>query len=69
MSNLQINQVIENVLQSKMRGKIVYQSYLPALTALNLTFVKPYNDSNGKGYQRPVDPKRCHDFAVYLSKR
>ncbi|WP_339293435.1 DGQHR domain-containing protein [Paenibacillus sp. FSL W8-0187] len=68
MSNLPINQVIENVLQSKMRGKIVYQSYLPALTALNLTFVKPYNDPNGKGYQRPVDPKRCHDFAVYLSK-
>jgi DNA sulfur modification protein DndB len=23
---------------------------------------------SGKGYQRPVDPKRCDDFAQYLSK-
>lgn len=68
MSDLPINHVIENVLLCKMRGKVVYQSYFPAAMALNLTFVKPYDDPNGKGYQRPVDPKRCHDFAVYLSK-
>ncbi|MDQ0876596.1 DNA sulfur modification protein DndB [Paenibacillus sp. V4I3] len=60
--------VIENVIQYKMRGKVAYQSQLPAATALNITFVKPYDDPLGKGYQRPVDPKRCHDFAVYLSK-
>ncbi|KRF31705.1 DGQHR domain-containing protein [Paenibacillus sp. Soil787] len=60
--------VIENVLQSKMRGKIAYQSNLSATIALNLTFVKPYDDPTVKGYQRPVDPKRCNDFAVYLSK-
>ncbi|MFS0728314.1 DGQHR domain-containing protein [Paenibacillus sp. 1P07SE] len=60
--------VIENVIQSKMRGKVIYQSNVPATIALNLTFVKPYDDVSGKGYQRPVDPKRCHDFALYLSK-
>ncbi|WP_418027950.1 DGQHR domain-containing protein [Paenibacillus sp. JJ1722] len=60
--------VIENVIQSKMRGKVIYQSNVPAPIALNLTFVKPYDDKSGKGYQRPVDPKRCHDFALYLSK-
>ncbi|QHW34845.1 DGQHR domain-containing protein [Paenibacillus rhizovicinus] len=60
--------VIENVIQSKMRGKVIYQSNVPASIALNLTFVKPYDNESGKGYQRPVDPKRCHDFALYLSK-
>ncbi|MGF7029394.1 DNA sulfur modification protein DndB [Paenibacillus mucilaginosus] len=60
--------VIENVIQSKMRGKVIYQSNVPASVALNLTFVKPYDDLTGKGYQRPVDPKRCHDFALYLSR-
>lgn len=60
--------VIENVIQSKMRGKVSYQSYLPATVALHLTYVKPYDQPSGKGYQRPVDPKRCRDFALYLSK-
>ncbi|MGQ7887560.1 DGQHR domain-containing protein [Paenibacillus sp. WC2504] len=60
--------VIENVIQSKMRGKITYQSTFSASIALNLTFVKPYDEPSGKGYQRPVDLKRCNDFAVYLSK-
>jgi len=69
MENLLPQQfVIENVIQSKMRGKVIYQSNVPATIALNLTFVKPYDDVSGKGYQRPVDPKRCHDFALYLSK-
>ncbi|NEW06872.1 DGQHR domain-containing protein [Paenibacillus sp. SYP-B3998] len=68
MNNLPTNYVIENVLQCKMRGKVAYQSHLPATIALDITFVKPYDDPAGKGYQRPVDPKRCHDFAVYLSK-
>ncbi|MDQ0888741.1 DNA sulfur modification protein DndB [Paenibacillus sp. V4I9] len=60
--------VIENVIQCKMRGKVAYQSNVSATIALNATFVKPYNDPSGKGYQRPVNPKRCNDFAVYLSK-
>ncbi|QMV44730.1 DGQHR domain-containing protein [Cohnella cholangitidis] len=60
--------VIENVIQSKMRGKVIYQSSVPAAVALSLTVVKPFDDASGKGYQRPVDPKRCHDFALYLSK-
>ncbi|MGG4443734.1 DGQHR domain-containing protein [Brevibacillus fortis] len=60
--------VIENVLQSKMRGKVTYQSYLPSTIALNLTYVKPYDQPSGKGYQRPIDPKRASDFALYLSK-
>lgn len=69
MNTLLPNQVvIENVLQMKLRGKVAYQSHLPATIALNITFVKPYDAPSGKGYQRPVDNKRCHDFAVYLSK-
>lgn len=60
--------VIENVVQCKMRGKVAYQSHLPASIALNITYVKPFDDPSGKGYQRPVDIKRCNDFALYLSK-
>ncbi|CCC86038.1 hypothetical protein PPM_3101 [Paenibacillus polymyxa M1] len=60
--------VIENVLQYKMRGKVAYQSYLPASTALNVTYVKHYDHPAGKGYQRPIDSKRSTDFAIYLSK-
>ncbi|OCT14345.1 hypothetical protein A8709_26330 [Paenibacillus pectinilyticus] len=60
--------VIENIIQCKIRGKVAYQSHVPATVALNMTFVKPFDDPSGKGYQRPVDPKRCNDFAIYLSK-
>ncbi|WP_053376060.1 DGQHR domain-containing protein [Paenibacillus sp. FJAT-27812] len=68
MNSLPRQYVIENVLQYKMRGKVAYQSHIASTTALDLTFVKPFDDPSGKGYQRPVDPKRCHEFAVYLSK-
>jgi len=62
------NQItIENVLQCKMRGRVAYQSYLTANDAFHLTYVKPYDDPSGKGYQRPVDNKRCRDFSKYLS--
>ncbi|WP_342441986.1 hypothetical protein MHB65_23960 [Lysinibacillus sp. FSL K6-0075] len=27
-----------------------------------------YNDPSGKGYQRPIDKKRCKDFANCLSQ-
>ncbi|MEV5027883.1 hypothetical protein [Paenibacillus sp. LPE1-1-1.1] len=57
-SNLPVNYVIENVFQYKMRGKVAYQSHLPAAIALNITLVKAFDDPSGKGYQRPVDPKR-----------
>ncbi|MNW37245.1 hypothetical protein D3C74_142840 [compost metagenome] len=68
MSTLPQQQVIENVLQSKMRGKVTYLGNLSASVALVLTYVKPFNHPSGKGYQRPVDSKRCNDFAMYLSK-
>ncbi|MBB3152196.1 DNA sulfur modification protein DndB [Paenibacillus endophyticus] len=68
MSNLPQHYVIENVLQCKMRGKVAYQSYFSASIGINLIYVKPYNLPSGKGYQRPVDSKRCADFAQYLSK-
>ncbi|WJQ78971.1 DGQHR domain-containing protein [Brevibacillus brevis] len=68
MSTLAQRIVIENVLQGKMRGKVAYQGHLPATIALQATYVKPYDDPSGKGYQRPVDTKRCKDFAEYLSK-
>lgn len=60
--------VIENVLMCKMRGKVAYQSYFSANNAISLTYVKSYDDPSGKGYQRPVDIKRCNEFAFYLSK-
>ncbi|CAH8712466.1 DGQHR domain-containing protein [Paenibacillus thiaminolyticus] len=68
MIHLAKQYVIENVLQYKMRGKVAYQSYLPAFIALQITYVKPYDHSSGKGYQRPADTKRVDDFASYLSK-
>lgn len=68
MSILASQVAIENIVQCKMRGKVAYQGHLSAIDALNLTYVKPYNDPSGKGYQRPVDPKRCNDFALYLSQ-
>ncbi len=68
MSLLPQPYVIENVLQCKMRGKVAYQSYFSASVGANLIYVKPYDHPSGKGYQRPVDTKRCADFAHYLSK-
>jgi DNA sulfur modification protein DndB len=68
MSSLPSQIVIENVLQYKMRGKVAYLGHLSSSIAINVTYVKPFDHPSGKGYQRPVDSKRCHDFAVYLSK-
>ena len=51
-----------------MRGKVTYLGNLAASTAMQLTYVKPFDHPSGKGYQRPVDVKRCNDFAHYLSK-
>ncbi|OME83098.1 hypothetical protein BK120_14960 [Paenibacillus sp. FSL A5-0031] len=65
---LQKQIVIENVLVSKIRGKIAYQGNISASTIMGLYYVKPYDDPSGKGYQRPVDQKRSHEFAIYLSK-
>ncbi|WP_222124452.1 DGQHR domain-containing protein [Paenibacillus xylanexedens] len=60
--------VIENVLQSKMRGKVIYLGNASATSVLQLTYVKPFDHPSGKGYQRPVDSKRCNDFALFLSR-
>ncbi|MEK3721969.1 DGQHR domain-containing protein [Paenibacillus sp. FSL H8-0034] len=68
MSTLPQQYVIENVLQCKMRGRVAYQSYFSASVGVNLIYVKPFDHPSGKGYQRPVDAKRCADFAHYLSK-
>ncbi|MGC6589680.1 DGQHR domain-containing protein [Paenibacillus sp. Dod16] len=68
MTSLTHHHVIENVLQYKMRGKVAYLGNVSALSALQITYVKPYDHPSGKGYQRPVDSKRCNDFAMYLSK-
>lgn len=68
MKELSQNIVIENVLLSKMRGKVIYQSSFPAVVGNQVIYVKPYDLSSGKGYQRPVDIKRCHEFSQYLSK-
>lgn len=60
--------VIENVIRDKLRGKVFYQSSFSALMSDRLICVKPFDLPSGKGYQRPVDKKRCIDFANYLSK-
>lgn len=59
--------VIENVVMGKLRGKVYYQSSLPATLHSQIIYVKPYDMISGKGYQRPVNKKRSEDFARYLS--
>jgi DNA sulfur modification protein DndB len=68
MSALPTQVVIENVIQSKLRGKVIYQSTINSLTATSLVYSKPFNLPGGKGYQRPVNKKRCEDIAQYLTK-
>jgi DGQHR domain len=68
MPALAQHHVVENVLQGKMRGKVIYLGNLSTSSALQITYVKPYDLPSGKGYQRPVDSKRCNDFALYLSR-
>ncbi len=60
--------VIENIIQSKMRGRVTYQGFVASQIAVNFTYSKLFNDPSGKGYQRPIDKKRCKDFANYLSQ-
>lgn len=67
-SNLPSNIAIENVIQSKMRGRVAYQGFVSSQVAVTFSYSKLYNDSSGKGYQRPINKKRCSDFADYLSK-
>lgn len=69
MSNyLTSNIAIENIIQSKMRGRVTYQGFVSSHVAVNFSYSKLYNDPSGKGYQRPIDKKRCKDFANYLSQ-
>lgn len=67
-SHLSTNIVIENVVQSKMRGRVIYQGSVSSQVAVNFSYSKLFNDPSGKGYQRPINKKRCKDFADYLSR-
>jgi len=67
-NNLPSNIAIENIIQSKMRGRVAYQGFVSSQVAITFSYSKLYNDSSGKGYQRPINKKRCHDFANYLSQ-
>ncbi len=67
-SHLSTNIVIENVVQSKMRGRVIYQGAVSSQVAVNFSYSKLFNDPSGKGYQRPINKKRCSDFADYLSQ-
>lgn len=67
-SNLPTKIAIENVIQSKMRGRVAYQGFVSSQVAVTFSYSKLYNDPSGKGYQRPINKKRCTDFANYLSK-
>jgi len=51
-----------------MRGRVTYQGFVSSQIAVNFSYSKLYNDPSGKGYQRPIDKKRCKDFANYLSQ-
>lgn len=66
--NLPSNIAIENVIQSKMRGRVAYQGFVSSQIAVTFSYSKLFNDPSGKGYQRPINKKRCSDFANYLSK-
>ena len=70
MSNAELSSsiVIENVVLSKMRGRVIYQGSVSSQIALNFSFSKLFNDPSGMGYQRPKDKKRCLSFSEYLSK-
>jgi len=69
MSNhLSTNIVLENIVQSKMRGRVTYQGSVSSQVAVNFSYSKLFNDPSGKGYQRPINKKRCTDFADYLSQ-
>lgn len=68
INNLPSNIAIENVVQSKMRGRVTYQGSVSSQIAVNFSYSKLYNDPSGKGYQRPIDKKRCKEFANYLSQ-
>jgi len=35
---------------------------------VNFSYSKLFNDPSGKGYQRPINKKRCTNFADYLSQ-
>lgn len=67
-TNLPSNIAIENVVQSKMRGRVTYQGFASSQNAINFSYSKLYNDPSGKGYQRPIDQRRSKDFAKYLSQ-
>lgn len=66
--DLTSNIAIENVIQSKMRGRVAYQGFVSSHIAINFSYSKLYNDPSGKGYQRPIDKRRSKDFASYLSQ-
>lgn len=69
MSNhLSTNIVLESIVQSKMRGRVTYQGSVSSQVAVNFSYSKLFNDPSGKGYQRPINKKRCSDFADYLSQ-
>lgn len=67
-NNLTSTIAIENVIQSKMRGRVAYQGFVSSQVAITFSYSKLYNDPSGKGYQRPINKKRCSDFANYLSQ-
>lgn len=67
-NNLSTSVVLENVVQSKMRGRVIYQGAVSSQVAVNFSYSKLFNDPSGKGYQRPINKKRCTNFADYLSQ-
>lgn len=67
-NHLSTNIVLESIVQSKMRGRVTYQGSVSSQVAVNFSYSKLFNDPSGKGYQRPINKKRCTDFADYLSQ-
>lgn len=67
-NNLPSNIAIENVLQSKMRGRVTYQGFVSSQIAVNFSYSKLYNDPSGKGYQRPIDKKDVKILQIIFLK-
>ncbi len=68
-NNLPSNIAIENVIQSKMRGRVAYQGFVSSQVAVNFSYSKLYNDPSGKGYQRPINKKTLSGFCKLFIPR
>jgi DNA sulfur modification protein DndB len=61
--------IIEKVIRSEQKGRIVYQGNLMSHHADALSTIPLYNHPDGTGYQRPFDSHRALSYAHYLEEQ